>query len=172
MKDLSTLKIYLVLVLLISILFLGIGCKKAIDPNDPDNEVCEFPLYPEAGNVRDTIRSCHFKATLHSAEYDPIEYRGPRVTVYVTIRLMKAMNGKAASVWGDSFIAKDGQGNRYAWKGLGDVPQKLLGEGGKFCEVVEIEVDKTASDFTLIFHESQSYGTAGYRDTIKWKLTF
>jgi len=170
----SSLKIYLVLVLLISILVFGASCKKSIDPDDPDNEICEFPLYPETGSVGDTIRSCHFEVTLHEAEYDPIEYRGPRITVYATIRFVQSRNKKGANIFTDSFMIEDSKGNIYKWDGLGGddmIQQVTLVGGQEISGKTTIQVAKNASGFVAIFRESEML-ERNYRDRIRWKLNF
>lgn len=175
-----SLKIYLVLLLIVLVgIFSLSGCKNIFlsditDKDDTGSENCQYPLCPATGNVGDTIRSCHFEVTLHQAEYIDIEYRGPRIKLYTTIKLVKS-NGKSASIFTDCFTIKDSGGKEYAWDGLGDndqIPQVTLAEGQKVSGTTTVQVAKDASGFTAIFQESKMGDPVGYGDEIKWKLGF
>ena len=178
-NQMRSLKICLVLLLvLILILSFGTACKDWLTgPSDngdgDDKETCEYPLSPATGNVGDTIRSCHFEVTLDKAEYIDIEYRGPRVRVHATIKLVKS-NGKGANIFTDCFTVKDSGNKEYLWDGLGDdmIPQVTLTEGQEVSGTTTITVAKNVSGFTAIFRESGMLGARSYQDEIKWKLSF
>lgn len=155
--------------------------KSVLGPNDPNDEEeqCEYPLFPNTGNVGDTIRSCHFEATLNWVKYDPIKYLGPRVILHVTIKLVKAKNGQSASIFTDCFAIQDNKGIWYqtgeAWS-ENELPQVLISQGQEISGTATIVVDRNASGFTAMFMESETNRppniTRIYPDQIKWNLGF
>lgn len=175
-----SLKIFLILGLAVLLIGFIPGCglfkaENSVAPDMNGDNDCQYPLYPETGNVGDTIRSCHFEITLHQAKYIDIEYRGPRVWVDATIKLEQAIVGNGAHIFTDCFTVQDSNGKIYSWGGLGDnnqLKQVTLFEGQEISGTTTIQVDKNASGFTAIFRESRMAGPGNYEDVLKWKLGF
>lgn len=160
---------------------LGLFPKPPDDDDDNGEEECTpEELYPPTGDVGDTIESCHFDATLHSA-LRVGEYLGARardqennilVVLYATIKLTK-LKEKACYIGVDCFKIKDGQGNIYLWDGLTSddwIPQGYLSKNQEVSGSCIIEVPKSASDFIAIFFAKRDAET--YKDQIKWNLGF
>lgn len=162
-------------------LFENLFPKPPDDDDDNGEEECTpEELYPPTGNVGDTIESCHFETTLHSA-LRVGEYLGARardrennilIVLYATIKLTK-LKQKPCYIGVDCFKIKDGQGNIYLWDGLTSddwIPQGYLSKNQEVSGSCIIEVPKSASNFIAIFFAKRD--TEIYKDQIKWNLGF